>query len=1197
MRKRRVVLALLAFVAILVGLVGLDLYLVLRPDQIEARVRTALERTFRYPVRMGKIDVSPFRGITIDRVEVLAGADGTETFIDVREVRVPIEWTKLDLGDVRIIEPRVTLHRRADGRWNVEDALRPEILAPTEETPDLPQLVVLVEGGTVVYRDEVLFAEARDTVLEDVAVRVRLDPELGLLLRGTAREPLAKGLAFELEAWPAERAFALRVDAQKVRVGPDLRERLPKPGRAPFDILQAGGIADISIRATNRGRKEVDLEGEIRVHRGTIQTTPFPMLGRDVSGKVLITKEKVLLRDLKGWAGGEARVACTGEIRLVEGGENELDIWIDGEDVPLEGELGLALPGVARRIYQRFAPRGRGRARVHIFGRLTPAEVPDEIHWDVEGFVEGATVAFEEFPLPVEDLSGRFAVHDKRFVIHDLRGRAEGGEVRIQGQASDDRIHIGVSVAGARAAPPLRDHLLPKHRKLYDLFEPSGLVDAEIDVFGVPADMTLEDAGLDSRIGGDAAWAWARAGGLGPGAEPGLVPDFRATLVPRPGFKASYVDAPYPLEIESGAVRLTSSGAQVEALKARRGDARFRFDGRVDGIEDARLAFTISATDVPVDDALERAIGARGRPIFESLGLSGGFLSAQFSVFRPPGAEVRFGGDVGLRGARLRPEVFPVELVDVTADVRSYTDRAMVRSLEATFAGGGRVRAMGSVLYPGATAATGPGTAKPRFDVSLGLEDVAVASEAIRRALPPDVAKTYAFVGLTSGLFSGAVSLRGSGAETVETAIAGRFRDVAFALEAFPYPVRDARGEVRFEGGRVVVEGLEGRLGQGVLGARLEASGIGPGFEGTPAFTASVRATGLPIDKQLREALPEGVRSSFARFDPAGTADVVALVTFDPKAGGGAGGGGAAGAAGAGGGGVLYFIGESVLHGARLDAGVLFRDVDGRVQLAGSWPRGRQPQAEGGIAIDRAVIADQPCVKLHARYQVTPAVLTISAVEGLFCGGVVRGGAFARLEEPRTFGGDFTLDDARVEALATSVYGERARAAGRLDVVLRFRGESENPKRFSGSGRIAVREARLYELPIVAGILNVLSLSPPEKPVFDEAVADLRLEPDRIVVERAEIQSSAVSLYGKGEIRDGEQRLIFVPELGRTGPFSFIPGVDELWRLIKGTLIQVEVTGPVAAPVARVIPLSPITGPFFRGEDRGPRSREIIKEP
>lgn len=384
-------------------------------------------------------------------------------------------------------------------------------------------------------------------------------------------------------------------------------------------------------------------------------------------------------------------------------------------------------------------------------------------------------------------------------------------------------------------------------------------------------------------------------------------------------------------------------------------------------------------------------------------------------------------------------------------------------------------------------------------------------------------------------------------------------------------------------------------MGQATIGARLETAEIGAGDAGAPAFTASVRAAGLPLDKKLREALPEGVRRSFARFDPAGTTDVVALVTFDPRAGGGA--GPANGARGANGGGTLFFVGESVLHGARLDAGLLFRDIEGRVQLSGSWPAGGQPRAEGGIAIDRAVVADQPCMKVHARYKVTPAALTIGSVEGLFAGGVLRGEAFARLEEPRTFGGDFTLRDARVEALASSVYGERARAEGRLDADLRFRGESDNPQRFSGRGRLEVRQGRLYELPIIAGILNVLSLSPPEKPVFDEAIAHLVLEPDRIVVEEAKILSSAVSLYGKGEVRDGEQRLLFVPELGRTGPFSFIPGVDELWRLIKGTLIQVEVTGPVSAPVARVIPLRPITGPFFGTEDRGPRSREIIKEP
>src|SRR4030095_13023663 len=85
-----------------------------------------------------------------------------------------------------------------------------------------------------------------------------------------------------------------------------------------------------------------------------------------------------------------------------------------------------------------------------------------------------------------------------------------------------------------------------------------------------------------------------------------------------------------------------------------------------------------------------------------------------------------------------------------------------------------------------------------------------------------------------------------------------------------------------------------------------------------------------------------------------------------------------------------------------------------------------------------------------------------------------------------------------------------------------------------GTGQIRLRDADIYELPVMIAMLKLLSVQRPDRTAFTTSNIDFRVEGDDLALDRIDFSGDAISLKGKGRMNaQREINLTFHPIVGR----------------------------------------------------------------
>jgi len=141
---------------------------------------------------------------------------------------------------------------------------------------------------------------------------------------------------------------------------------------------------------------------------------------------------------------------------------------------------------------------------------------------------------------------------------------------------------------------------------------------------------------------------------------------------------------------------------------------------------------------------------------------------------------------------------------------------------------------------------------------------------------------------------------------------------------------------------------------------------------------------------------------------------------------------------------------------------------------------------------------------------------------------------------------------------------------GRIAVQMDARGSLRSVRSIVARGTADITEARLAELPMIAGLLNVLSLTLPSKTVFDRVAVRFYAKKGTIRLTRILISSPTVDVTGKGTLDfKGDADLIVVAATSeRPGG---IPILSKLFKIVirgvQQTLLPpVRITGNLLKP-------------------------------
>ena len=631
---------------------------------------------------------------------------------------------------------------------------------------------------------------------------------------------------------------------------------------------------------------------------------------------------------------------------------------------------------------------------------------------------------------------------------------------------------------------------------------------------------------------------------------------------------------PYRLEHGKGTLFLKDDVLQLN-LAACTGQQTVRIDGQLHHPGPQAFGWVeAKGEEIPLDkklmDAME-ALPQRSRAVYRALNPRGA-VDFEYAAWRKATDE-KFHHQLALRvngcSIKYEPDVgagFPYPISNIRGTMLMRDGDWEFRGLEGTN-GVARISADGAL------------TAKPEGHVlalHLAAADVPLDDD-LRKSLKPamrqvwDVVKPRGTIDLTADLSHLDATNR------LDLTVRARPKAETCSIEplAFPYRLEKLQGMLEYSGGQVKIERFKAEHGPVKV-----AAGGSCGF--LPDGGWHLRLDGLTVDRlhldrdrELRQALPARLRKAIEEINPSGPISLRGKFEL-ARAG---------------------LPGDPVrsqwdfgigLQQAVVDCPARLENIHGSLRVVGGFD-GTNFHAGGELAIDSLNYKDYQITQVMGPFWIDDQqVLLGSWVERLqnqgplrdpqakrgrpltakLFGGTLCGDAWIALGQRPSYRIQASLVEAELARWAQEVPGGKQNLRGRVLATLDLRGNGRSGKELTGHGNVQLRNANVYELPLMVSMLKILSIRAPDPNAFSKGDMDFRIEGEHLYFDKLDFTGDAISLLGKGEMDFQKKlRLTFTAIVGR-GEL----GMPTLKRFFTGAsqqFMQVHVGGSLHEPEVR----------------------------
>jgi hypothetical protein len=426
---------------------------------------------------------------------------------------------------------------------------------------------------------------------------------------------------------------------------------------------------------------------------------------------------------------------------------------------------------------------------------------------------------------------------------------------------------------------------------------------------------------------------------------------------------------------------------------------------------------------------------------------------------------------------------------------------------------------------------------------------------------------------------------------------------------------RDARVEVLFDEGSSIDAGTDGVRwkvaarfapgadpAQSLEGGSLRSEGsvdvpTAAGVSATASLTATLSIDAPRLTRALRAQLPPPLDTSSAAIDlvsdgrfnlaidevgarwRSGFDDADASRT-DVAATDAATGGGSAEGEGADDPVDFYRLkGEASLAQAAFSSGVRFSALDGRIPFTLDYePRSTEPvRFTSTLLADRAVVFERPMGAAEVRIA-TDATGDALEIDGAGDFSLGRFDLVARADfkaddyraRLRLAGADYALvaDPKRAPERNASNRGSDGRIEGFLEIAGPMGSAREHVAGRTGTGRVAVRDARLADAPIALRALQLTQLMLPLSASLDALDTSFRIEGDTVVIDPCTLRTGTLTLSGAGRLDIPTFALAM-----RLYPKGTVPLVSDVIGAVMNQLFAIDIGGTLGAPETKIVPI------------------------
>lgn len=388
---------------------------------------------------------------------------------------------------------------------------------------------------------------------------------------------------------------------------------------------------------------------------------------------------------------------------------------------------------------------------------------------------------------------------------------------------------------------------------------------------------------------------------------------------------------------------------------------------------------------------------------------------------------------------------------------------------------------------------------------------------------------------------------------------------VSIEPSAFEYRLEKLAGNIEVAGGRVTMTALRAEHGQTVF----ETNGVWvPNSRGGWQLQFDhLHVDRLAADYDLKRAAPAGIGKVIEHLKPVGTFSIHdGQVRFSRDVAGS-----------------TRLISEwNISLGCQqndLELGVPLRSVSGIVRLHGQHD-GNLRFTRGQLDLDSVfwngmqftdvrgplMVDTKECRLGRGATQRINEILgrqdESKRIEAGLYGGRLEMDAAVQLDARSRYVIDMRLDGCDLKRMSTDYFGGNVDLSGSLAGQATVTGMGRSLDLLEGGGRLAIRDAQMYELPIMARMLKVLRNRVPDKTAFNGVDAQFTLDGQNIRFNELNLLGDAVSLYGKGVATfDRQLDLIFHSTVGRND-FN-VPLLRSMIGQASANLLLIKVTGPV----------------------------------
>jgi len=399
----------------------------------------------------------------------------------------------------------------------------------------------------------------------------------------------------------------------------------------------------------------------------------------------------------------------------------------------------------------------------------------------------------------------------------------------------------------------------------------------------------------------------------------------------------------------------------------------------------------------------------------------------------------------------------------------------------------------------------------------------------------------------------------------------------------FPYEVRQVTGKFHFENQRIEVRDFAGVNGK----TSVRANGRGSYNDTDWRIRFSdIFASNIQLDESLRIALPQAInhgldRTRFAgnlvmqgavelmgkfsqanateNFQPASTMNLANSKRSQPNA-------------------IIDWDLKLGMAQASANIGLPINNASGMIDFQGRYSASRV-NCTGTMRIDSMMYRDIQITSLVAPFSIDNDVFGFGALSrSSGQQGTAPASATARIfggylecDGQLEFDGEggyfvqAALTDGSLSEFATETAMQHHDFSGRAYAGIQLRGNASGSHSTRGNGNISLRDARIYEVPVILALLNVLRIKEPDRTAFDQGEMKFTVNGENIDFQKIELNGDALSLIGKGTVNlDSAVDLDFYTTMGRNR--WFIPVLTKLYHASSKQVWWVEVDGSLAAP-------------------------------